>query len=155
MPEIETKDLGGRPPKFCPELCAAILKSVSDCLPLKLCAEENGIHYDTLRVWVNEGLQDILDGKLTEKGRFSVRLKKTSADSMRILLERVRGAEQGWQGSAWILERRWWKHWSNKAADLDFNERLSKLESEHRKGISNGEANEIHSKDISTDCKKE
>jgi len=155
MSEKEISNPVGRPPKFCPELCDAILKSASDCLPLTLCAEENGIHYDTLREWVNEGLQDILDNKLTEKARFSVAFKKTAADSMRILLERVRGADQGWQGSAWILERRWWKHWSNKAADLDFNERLSKLESEQRKGNSNGEANEIDSKDASTNSKKE
>ncbi len=129
----------GRPPKFCEEICTAIIKSVSDLLPLKIAAEENGVHYETLRAWINEGLEDLMANNWTEKAQFSVALKKEVANSMRLLSKRVRGGCDGWQGSAWILERRWWKYWSSKVADLDFNERLTALENDHKqKDLSNG-----------------
>lgn len=122
---------GGRPTKFNQEICDGILKSVQDCLPLKLCAEENGIHYDTLREWINEGIEDIKNEQYdTDKAKFSVAMKKGVGDRQRLLLEKIASGENGWQGSAWILERRWWKYWSNKAADIDFNERLTALENE-------------------------
>lgn len=121
----------GRPPKFSKEVCNGILNSINDCLPLKLCAEENGIHYDTLRVWIIEGQEDIKNGNSdSEKAKFSVAMKKGIGKVQRLLLAKIGEGNNGWQGSAWILERRWWKYWSHKAADIDFNERLTALENE-------------------------
>jgi hypothetical protein len=129
---------GGRPPIFGPQICADIIKSVKDLLPLKICAEENGIHYETLRAWINEGIDDLLAGNVTEKAKFSVAMKKEVANSMRNLLKIIGKGKNGWQGSAWILERRWWKYWSSKVADMEFDERLTELENKQNPKVYNG-----------------
>jgi len=129
----------GRPTKFTPERCQAIINSVSDGMPYEISANENGIHRDTLTRWLRQGAFDLLSENDTEHSQFFCNIKKAVGKTMRDLLRVVRAGDVGWQGSAWILERRWWKHWSNKVADIDFNERLTALENEGKnKDVDNG-----------------
>lgn len=123
----------GRPPTFSPELCESIIADVKKAIPYHLAAEANGIHANTLGYWLRQGKADLENNESTEKAQFYCNVKKAIKEVLDELLAKIRVGGNGWQGSAWILERRWWKDWSSKVADLDFNERLTKLENERGK----------------------
>lgn len=129
----------GAPHKFTEETCKKIILDIKKSLPYHVVAESNGIHYNTFAYWLRQGRDDIENNKSTEKSQFYCEVKKAVKEVMDELLEKIRNGTNGWQGSAWILERRWWKDWSSKVADLDFNERLSALENEQKNKDGNNE----------------
>ena len=129
----------GRPTKFTPERRAAILESIKARIPYQIAAEANGICEDTLYDWINHGIRDRKAGIDSDFARFSEDLKKIEQELIKKHLERIDYNEERWQAQAWILERRWWKHFSPNAAVLDFNKRLERME--------RGQLNEINNED--------
>ncbi len=65
--------------------------------------------------------------------RFSEDLKKVERNLVKQHLENINENPERWQAQAWLLERRWWKHFSPNAAVIDFNDRLEKMENEEVK----------------------
>lgn len=135
----------GRPTKFTPERCKAIIADIIRTIPYELAAEANGICEDTLYEWLKIGKQHLKEGNDSDYARFSESIKKAERDKMVVNLNQVEGGADKWQANAWILERRWWKHFSSSAPVIDFNKRLSKMEN----GVSDdGEANSSKTKSI-------
>ncbi len=132
------KNLGGRPTKFTAELCAALIDDISHCVPYELAAYGNGIGPTALYSWLNQGYADLENGIDSEFARFSKAIKGTENKRIRRHIDTIDEMPKGWQAHAWILERRWWKHFSQNAAAIEFNERLQKLEQDARKGDDNG-----------------
>jgi len=120
--------LKGRPPKFNPERCAAIISSISKRVPYEIAAEANGITFQTLYNWLNDGERDIANDVHSEKAVFFEAIKK--AEEARIIkhMENIDAGIDKWQGQAWILERRWHNQFGNNAMVKEMNERLDKLE---------------------------
>jgi len=119
---------GGRPSKFTAERRAAILDSISHCIPYELAALANGICEDTLYDWLKHGLEDISAGIDSEFAKFSEALKKIEEEKIKYHLQKINRNIERWQADAWILERRWSKLFSANAPIREMQERLDKLE---------------------------
>ena len=120
----------GRPDKFTPERRQAILDDISHRIPYEFAAYANGICEDTLYEWLKRGFIDKKSGIESDYAIFSEDLKRIERNKIREHLECINSNPERWQAQAWILERRWWKHFSPNAAILDFNKRLDRMEAE-------------------------
>ncbi len=123
----------GRPSKFNPDRCAKIIESISHRVPYQIAAEANGICEDTLYAWIEEGRKDLKSGIDSEKAKFSESIKNTEQKKIREHLDCIAEMPERWQAQAWILERRWWKHFSGKTEVLDFQRQLDDMKKEMEK----------------------
>ena len=95
-PERELSKRGrageGRPTKRTPEVVAKIAKAVSIGLTDGEAALLAGINPDTMTEWRKDS-------------EFSGAIKRATAKRLLMRLDRIEAGEQGWQGTAWALER--------------------------------------------------
>lgn len=126
MPET-IKDLG-RPSKFTPERCAAIVDAIAHRIPYEYAAEANGICEDTLYEWLKIAKQHRAEGIDSDYTTFSESIKKAEMTRMREHMDIIAARPERWQGDAWILERRWYKHYGANAQLNELNKRLDKIE---------------------------
>ena len=94
----------GRPCGLTKECEAALLKAISQGLPLKHAANLAGISYDTLNRWKKRGEAD----EAPEVFRhFCKALEHAEAKAVQVHLSNIAAAgTRDWRASAWILERR-------------------------------------------------
>lgn len=126
----------GRPSKFTPERRAAIIDAISKRVPYEFAAEGNGICEDTLYDWINTGKKHRKEGIDSDFANFSEAIKKAEMSKIVEHSEKIASNVDRWQADAWILERRWHKHYGSNAQLNELNNKLDKLmESErHEKG---------------------
>jgi len=120
--------VAGRPPKYTPERIAAILDSISNRIPYEIAAEANGICEDTLYDWINTGKADNKAGIDSILAKFSEDIKKIEQERIKHHLDKLDGNVERWQSDAWILERRWHKHFGSNVQFKEMDERLKKME---------------------------
>ena len=82
----------GRPTKRTPEVVARIAEAVAIGLTDEEAALLAGINPDTMTEWRKDP-------------EFSGAIKRAGAQRLLLRLERIEAGEQGWQGTAWALER--------------------------------------------------
>jgi hypothetical protein len=82
----------GRPTKRTPEVIAKIAEAVAIGLTDEEASLLAGINPDTMTEWRKES-------------EFSGAIKRATAQRLLLLLKRIEAGEQGWQGTAWALER--------------------------------------------------
>jgi hypothetical protein len=82
----------GQPTKRTPEVVAKIAEAVAIGLTDEEAALLAGIDPDTMTEWRKDP-------------EFSGALKRAGAQRLLVRLERIEAGEQGWQGTAWALER--------------------------------------------------
>jgi hypothetical protein len=82
----------GRPTKRTPEVMAKIAEAVAIGLTDEEAALLAGINPDTMTEWHKDA-------------KFSGAIKRATAQRLLLRLERIEAGEQGWQGTAWALER--------------------------------------------------
>ena len=82
----------GRPTKRTPQVVAKIAEAVAIGLTDEEAGLLAGINPDTMTEWRKDP-------------EFSGAIKKATAQRLLLRLERVEAGEQGWQGTAWALER--------------------------------------------------
>jgi transposase-like protein len=128
------KDVG-RPTKFTPERRAAIVDAISHRIPYEYAAEANGICEDTLYEWLKIAREHRKEGLVTEYTLFSEAIKRAEMTRIREHCDMIAAKPERWQADAWILERRWYKHFGPNAQLNELNEKLSRLV--------DGEPNEI------------
>lgn len=119
---------GGQPTKLTPERSERILDDIKNAIPYELAAQSNGICEDTLYEWLKRGKQDREAGVESIYSRFSEDLKRVEKNRMRSHLDKIDANVDRWQADAWILERRWWKYFSNNAPLVEFEKRLERIE---------------------------
>lgn len=102
-------DIGGRPTKFTTDLLEKLGEAIAAGMPDRYACDRVGITEDTLRVW------------RTEKPGFSAYLDHMRSERMLTRLNRIDVGESGWQGTAWILERRWGEHFARPELQINMN----------------------------------
>lgn len=122
----------GRPTLFTPERRASILADISNRIPYLLVAEANGICEETLYDWLRTGLQDTANNIDSEHAKFSESIKKAERDKIAEHLEKIANNVERWQSDAWILERRWYKHFGANVQLNDINARMDKIEEDEK-----------------------
>lgn len=130
--------VNGRPTKFNPERCAAIIDAVSKYSPYSIAAEANGICRDTLYEWLKIARTDKAAGLDTEYVRFSDALKRVEMDKMHQLCANVEAGVDRWQSNAWLLERRWREHFGADAGVIQelmeaFKDLQAKFDAQEKK----------------------
>ena len=117
----------GRPSKFTPERRASIIDAISHRIPYQMAAEANGICLDTLYEWLKIGNEHQKEGIDSEYAIFSESLKRSEMQKVREHTDMIAAKPERWQADAWLLERRWHKHFGANAALNELNEKLDKL----------------------------
>jgi hypothetical protein len=125
--EKEIKDMG-RPSKFTKEIRDAIIDAISHRVPYEFAAEGNGICEETLYDWINTGKVHMREGIDSEYSNFSRAIKRAEMQKVREHNDIIAERPERWQADAWILERRWHKHYSNNALLNELNSRVNRIE---------------------------
>jgi transposase-like protein len=120
------KDVG-RPNKFTPERRAAIIDAISHRIPYEYAAEANGICLETLYAWLRTGREHMQEGIVSEYTQFSESLKRAEMTKIREHCDIISARPERWQADAWMLERRWYKHFGPSAQLNELNHKLTKL----------------------------
>jgi hypothetical protein len=127
-PKIEYAQEGsGRPSKFTPERRAAIVKSIRSRVPYEYAAEGNGICEDTLYEWLAKGRLHRKEGIDSEYAIFSEDIKRAEMERIIEHNDNIASHVEKWQSDAWILERRWYKHYGSNAPLMELNRELAQL----------------------------
>lgn len=119
---------GGRPPKYTPERLERILQDIADRIPYEFAAEANGIDESTLYDWINKGKLDNQNDLDTPLAQFSKDIKRIEANKIKYHMQKISDNVERWQSDAWVLERRFYKHFGANVLQKEQEERLSKLE---------------------------
>lgn len=123
----EVKDVG-RPSKFTPERCCAIIDAISHRIPYEYAALANGICEETLYDWLRTAKAHRAEGIDSDYTRFSEAIKRAEMQRIREHSDMIAAKPKNWQADAWLLERRWPKHYGSNAQVNELNQRLSRLE---------------------------
>lgn len=125
----------GRPSKFTPERRNDIVDAIRNRIPYEYAAEANGISERTLYYWLELGQQHQLDGIDSEYTEFLQAIKRAEMTKMREHSDIIAARPERWQADAWLLERRWPKHYGNNVLLKELNEKMVKIQgSEHGNG---------------------
>ena len=135
-PKEYAREPTGRPSKFTPERRASIIDAISHRIPYEMAAEANGISLETLYEWLRIGKQHRDEGIESDYTIFSESLKRSEMTKVRQHMDVISDRPERWQADAWILERRWHKHYGANAALNELNEKMDQL--------LDGEKNEKH-----------
>lgn len=126
-PKVYATEPVGRPSKFTPERRTAIIDAISHRIPYEMAAEANGISGSTLYEWLKTGKDQIDQGIESDYTMFSESLKRAEMQKVREHTDMIAAKPERWQADAWLLERRWHKHFGANAALNELNAKLDKL----------------------------
>lgn len=117
----DIKNLGGRPSPslFTPERCNLILDKINKLVPFAIASSSCGISRRTFYYWLEAGEKDLEEGIDSEKSNFFQKVKEYQADNIIKRIATVIEGKDGWQGSAWILERIFARYFSKDSVELD------------------------------------
>ena len=121
-------DVGGRPTKFNPERCAAIVDAIAHRIPYEYAAQASGISEKTLYTWLEIAREHQDEGIDSEYTKFLQDIKRAEMNRIREHIDIISQRPERWQADAWMLERRWHKHFGSNAHVGELLQRLSKLE---------------------------
>ncbi|MBV8558271.1 MAG: helix-turn-helix domain-containing protein, partial [Planctomycetaceae bacterium] len=103
----------GRPRVLTEAVQRRIVELVAEGNHLSTAAKVCGTSIRTVNCWMQRFREG--DPKASEYGPFLLDLKKAAALGEAALLGRIRiASETTWQAAAWLLERRYPKHWARK-----------------------------------------
>jgi len=122
----EMKD-PGRPSKFTPERCAAIIDAISHRIPYEYAAEANGIVEKTLYNWLDTAREHQKEGIDSEYTSFLQAIKRAEMQRIREHSEIISARPERWQADAWMLERRWARHYGSNAQLNELSNRVVRL----------------------------
>lgn len=127
-PKIEYAQEGsGRPSKFTPERRAAIVKAIRSRVPYEYAAEGNGICEATLYIWFDIGKEHKAKGIDSDYTIFIEDIKRAEMERIIEHNDNIASHVEKWQSDAWILERRWYKHYGSNAPLMELNRELAQL----------------------------
>ena len=127
-PKEYAAETTGRPSKFTPERRGSIIDAISHRIPYEMAAEANGISLETLYAWLRTGKAHRDANIDSDYTIFSEALKRAEMTKVREHTDMIAAKPERWQADAWLLERRWHKHFGPNAQVNELNERLDRLE---------------------------
>jgi transposase-like protein len=123
-----TREPTGRPSKFTPERRASIINDIARRVPYEIAAEANGICESTLYEWIDMGRRHRKEGIDSEYSKFSEGIKAAERSKIIGHADNIADHVDKWQADAWMLERRWYKHFGSNAQLNELNRKLDKLD---------------------------
>lgn len=126
--KINKSNRGVPSTKFTPDRIDSILKDINNGIPYEIAAINNGIADRTFYEWVEQGKLDLYHEIESDHAKLAQALYKIKTFHIKNHLLSITSSEKGHKGSEWYLERAYWKNFSSKVAEIEFNERISKLE---------------------------
>ena len=102
------KHPGGRPTKRTPEIVERIAEAIADGLNDAFVCDLVGIDVQTLIDW-------------RKIPQFSHAIKSAEAARLQIRLRRIESGGDGWQGTAWFVERKYPREWSRPELQVAMN----------------------------------
>jgi transposase-like protein len=126
-PKEYAREPTGRPSKFTPERRASIIDAISHRIPYEMAAEANGISGETLYEWLRTAKEHRDEGIESDYTIFSEALKRSEMTKVREHTEIIAARPERWQADAWLLERRWHKHFGANAQLNELNNKLDQL----------------------------
>lgn len=102
----------GRPVKFTPEVQQEIVRLVAEGNYLEVACQAAGVTSRLVRHY--RKMWEDGDPSVSHLDDFFSALKKALALAESSSLRRIRSGVEGWQGSAWFLERRYPKRWAKR-----------------------------------------
>lgn len=142
------KEPTGRPSKFTPEIRASIIDDICHRVPYEFAAEANGISEVTLYEWINKGKAHLYEGIESDYSIFAKAIKRAETNKMRGHCDNIADHVDKWQGDAWMLERRWHKHYSTNAGLNELNSKMDKLMGQENEKRNNEERNVEDDKEV-------
>lgn len=139
----EEKRIGPPLSKFKPERVAKILKDIGQGVPYKIAAESNGVADATFYDWMSKGMADLRQEIVSDYTAMVEALREIEKERIIRNQSNIENSPDGHEGAKWVLERCFWKYFSSKAPEIEFEERLSSIERKQ------GEAHEITRKGTS------
>ncbi len=126
-PKEYSREPIGRPSKFTPERRASIIDAISHRIPYEMAAEAHGITVATLYLWLQTGREHSDEGITSDYTIFFEALKRAEMTRVRQHTDIIADRPERWQADAWLLERRWHKHFGANAALNELNEKMDQL----------------------------
>jgi len=123
--------------KFTQENIKKIFKRIANGTPYQIAAEANGVHRSTFYDWISNGLRDQKAGIISDYTIMVESLRNMQSERIEENLGKIRKGKYGHKGCEWELSRSFWQYFSDRTADLEFDERLEKLESNKSQNASN------------------
>lgn len=114
--------------KFDQQKVNGILKDIENGIPFKISCESYEISYSTFKTWIENGVRDLLDNKSTYYTQFLASLREVQKRVIEKNQKKIASNEKSHKGAEWLLERSYWQYFSARVADLELEERISKLE---------------------------
>lgn len=107
-----SKHAGGRPSEMTPEIVAKMLEGIGLGLSVFDVADLAGKHRVTLYRWIEAAQKAVDDDTATpEQVEFCNQVKTAQQEGQMRRLKRIESGDAGWQGCAWIQERRFRQQW--------------------------------------------
>jgi hypothetical protein len=78
--------------------------------------------------WLEEGIRDLDNNIDSEHATFLQSIKRAEMQKVMEHTDMIAAKPERWQADAWLLERRWPKHFGANAQVNELNERLARLE---------------------------
>jgi len=122
------KEPMGRPSKFTPERRQAIIDAISKRVPYEFAAEANGICEETLYEWLRTAKEHRKQGITSDFTDFSEAIKQAELSKIVEHNEKISSNVDRWQADAWMLERRWYKHFGTNAPLIELNKRAERIQ---------------------------
>lgn len=126
-PQADPLNDMGRPSKFTPERRAEIISAISRRAPYQMAAEANGITERCLYYWLDQGATDSDAGIDSEYAEFFQAIKRAEMQKVMEHTDMIAAKPERWQADAWLLERRWPKHFGNNVLLKELNERMNQM----------------------------
>lgn len=132
----------GRPSKFTAERRAEIISAISRRAPYQMAAEANGITERCLYYWLDLGGSDSDAGIDSDYAEFFQAIKRAEMQKVMEHTDMIAAKPERWQADAWLLERRWPKHFGNNVLLKELNERMNEMVAKKNKPQSQDDDNE-------------
>lgn len=112
--------------KISKERIDAILKDIADDSTRYHASEANGIEYTTFYWWIKQGQCDLKHNKQDTLHAYLVKaLRKIEQEDIKIEIKKIKNNKTGHKGAEWILERRYWKQFSNNVQAIQLWEEMN------------------------------
>lgn len=114
--------------KLSKERIDAIIVDIAAGSPNKHAAICNGVSDVIFYQWLQQGELELAHDKESLCTYLVSRLRATEKDEIQLCRQLIKHSEKGHRGAEWTLERCYWKQFGVNAADIEFNQRMEKLE---------------------------
>lgn len=109
----------GRPCKLNPETQTKILNSISRGATYELASNGACIHYDTFKLWMRTGEDDIKNEKESKFSIFFTEVRRIESEHAARMVAYVEAAvDKDWKAGGWIAERRHARHYGKEAGEV-------------------------------------